>query len=96
MKKHECFIGLFYDSDYADLITLNGLKSKIKWNKAYNAFINNDPEVYRATWALRQEWTLKDYCDRRKSTNLCQFDFCPVCGKQIDWKTIRRLEDDKI
>lgn len=25
----------------------------------------------------------------RKSTNLTRFDFCPYCGKKIDWKEIR-------
>jgi hypothetical protein len=49
MKEHECIIGLFHNSDYSDLITLNELKSKINWNKEFNAYINNDPIYERAT-----------------------------------------------
>ena len=31
-------------------------------------------------------YNLKDYYDRRKSTNLTRFNFCPMCGKKIIWK----------
>ena len=94
MKERECIIGLVHNSDYSELITLNKLKSKIKWNKEYNTFINNDPIYNRATWALKEEWTLKDYADKRKSVNLHRFNFCPVCGKTIDWKSIRNIEEN--
>jgi hypothetical protein len=94
MPEHECIIGLFHDSDSSDLITLNELKSKIKWNKEFNACINNDPIYARVTWALRPDWTLKDYADKRKSTNLHHFDFCPICSKAIDWKAIKKLDEN--
>ena len=31
-------------------------------------------------------YNLKDYYDRRKATNLTRFNFCPMCGKKINWK----------
>ena len=33
-------------------------------------------------------FTLKQYADRRRSTDLTRFSFCPDCGKRIDWKSI--------
>lgn len=30
-----------------------------------------------------------NYCDKRTSTNLTQFNYCPLCGKKIDWKAIK-------
>ena len=42
---------------------------------------------------LIEDWpcfySFKDYCDKRKSTNLTRFEFCPYCGKKIDWKKIK-------
>ena len=34
-------------------------------------------------------YSLPDYCDKRKSTDLTQFNYCPLCGKKIDWKAIK-------
>lgn len=39
-----------------------------------------------------KEYTLQDYADKRKSTNLIRFDFCPYCGRKIDWKKIKNEE----
>ena len=36
-------------------------------------------------------YPLSDYTDRRKSTNITQFDFCPFCGEKIDWKQLRKV-----
>lgn len=38
-------------------------------------------ELYEQTVCTRQ-----DYYDRRKSTNLLRFNFCPICGEKIIWK----------
>ena len=34
-------------------------------------------------------YTREQYCDREFSTDLIKFDFCPKCGKEIDWDAIR-------
>ncbi len=96
MKEHECIIGLLHHADYSELITLHKLKVHINYAKEFNNYIRSDPPLQRVDWLLNKEWTLKDYADKRKSTNLYQFDFCPICGKVVDWKAIRRLEDDEI
>jgi hypothetical protein len=38
-------------------------------------------ELYEQTVYTRQ-----DYYDRRKSTNLLRFNFCPICGEKIIWE----------
>lgn len=34
-------------------------------------------------------YTLEDYVDRRKSTNITRFEYCPYCGEKINWKSIK-------
>ena len=34
-------------------------------------------------------YTFRDYGDKRKSTDLIRFEYCPGCGKKIDWKAIK-------
>ena len=91
MSRHLCTIGMLYDDDY-DLVTLNGLKSHIA-NTEYdnnimtNMFNGNPPKSL-----LRTKYELKDYADRRKSTDFKRFEYCPHCGKKIDWKKIKNGE----
>jgi hypothetical protein len=88
---HECFIGLLYYTGRDTLATLQDLSEHILERKQFNETIPPGLEYLH-----QKEWSLRDYTDKRKSTNLYQFDFCPVCGKAIEWKAIRRLEDGKI
>lgn len=87
MSEHTCTIGLIYDSDYCRLSTLPSLKSHIEERNRFNSFAEYVDYPVRM-----KTFTLKDYCDRRKSTNLVRFEFCPYCGKKIDWKSIRKTE----
>ena len=89
MKKHECIIGLLHRADYSELVTLQELQVHIYWTKEYNDVVRDDlPRL------LQEEWTLKDYADKRKTTNLHRFDFCPVCGKAVDWKAIKTFDNN--
>ena len=36
-----------------------------------------------------KHYTREQYCDREFYTNLEKFDFCPKCGKKIEWDKIR-------
>jgi hypothetical protein len=83
MKEHECIIG-HYDER---LLTLKDLLEIVGWHMLVLA----DGEV----WKDFKFYTLKDYCDMRKSTDLSRFKFCPYCGKKIDWKKIKRENDTK-
>ena len=41
------------------------------------------------------DWTLADYLNYKRETNLIRFDHCPKCGCRIDWKKIREeVRDD--
>lgn len=92
MSKHECIIGNLYD-DGLHLATLKELKDYIKETKEYNLFVRNSyPSISQNL--LAAEYTLKDYCDKRKSTNLTRFEFCPYCGKKIDWKKIKEGKEE--
>jgi len=92
MSEHECIIGLLHDS-YLNEITLSDLKRHILTRKEMNEYII---ETYRCKKhpMIVPEWGLKDYADRRKSTNLTRFEFCPYCGKKIDWKKIKNEEKE--
>ena len=85
---HECFIGLYYwHADDVGLVTLSKLKKNISDEKDLYEAIKYD-SVYASIYHSIKHYTLKDYADRRKSTNLNRFEYCPVCGKKIDWERI--------
>ena len=97
MKEHECVIGLLhYSTGYSALITLADLIEHIQDTELFNTTIKEDPVLCKAKELYKKEWTLKDYADKRKSTNLYQFDFCPKCGKKINWKKIKELPHEEI
>jgi hypothetical protein len=91
-NKHECLIGSFNDFGYHELITFSALKEHIKNTKDFNDRLRSDPFMTDVERLCHKEWTLKDYADKRKSTNLYRFNFCPVCGKAIDLKTLIKEE----
>lgn len=76
MSEHECIIGMYFDFDDTQLVTVGELKELI------------EECPYRS-------YSFNDYCDKRKSTNLTRFEFCPYCGKKIDWKKIKEENKDE-
>lgn len=90
MSDHECIIGELYD-DGLRLVTLNELKKSIKEVKEYNQFLDQQGML---TFKIK-EYNIRDYVDKRKSTNLTRFEFCPYCGKKIDWKKIKEENNTK-
>ena len=76
---HECVIGLIHDYDDTRIVTLEELKEHIQWEKESRSPYFN--------WKTHE---LSDYCDKRKNTDLTRFEFCPMCGKKIDWKAIKK------
>ena len=85
---HECFVGIINDYDNTEMVTLNRLKHHIQdMSEVIEALKKNrlfNEHLYGA-----RAWTLVDYCDKRKSTDLTRFEHCPICGKKIDWKAIK-------
>jgi len=94
-ENHECTIGLFHHYEGSDLVTLEVLEYEIDEAIMHNIMLDSDPLLKGCKELRRKEWTLADYGDKRKNTNLTRFDFCPECGKAIDWKKIRGMQDGK-
>jgi RNA polymerase-binding transcription factor DksA len=88
-NNHECILGLLNDNGIEELATLSILKRRIQNNKEFNDSIRLDPYYDAIAERLcHKEYTLADYADKRKSTNLIRFNFCPDCGKAIDLKKL--------
>lgn len=83
----ECVIGELYNYDNTQLVNPTQLKSYIQQN------IDLENSMYKEFALLgyrkRRVYSLADYCDKRKTTNLIRFKFCPCCGQEIDWKKIK-------
>lgn len=89
MEGHECVIGLLHHYGHSELVTLEDLEDHIIDNVTYNIMVRSDPFLRRCKELYRKEWSIKDYADRRKQTDLTRFKHCPECGKPIDWKKIK-------
>jgi hypothetical protein len=83
--QHDCYIGLRYDYENTDIVTLEELKQYIETEQTL-AEQHKDSEWWQS---ILCKYTLDDYCDMRKSTNLTRFRYCPMCGKKIEWKQIK-------
>ena len=96
MREHECDIGLLHKGYFgSELTTLNGLKEHIEENKRMNKIQVEFYNMYdKKPRFIRKTYTLKDYADKRKSTNLTRFEYCPHCGKRINWKKIKNEETE--
>ena len=87
-----CIVGIYYNIDSQDLVTLDELKQFIEETKEFNKKLLDDPVWSQVTWMKRKEYTLSDLIDKRKSTPFSRFNFCPYCGKKINWKKIKKEE----
>lgn len=83
--EHQCIIGLVYKNDDSVLVTLDGLRNHIEDNLYFNEIA-----IHAGMPMRKKVYTISDYADRRKSTNLRRFEYCPECGKKIDWKKLRK------
>lgn len=74
----ECCIGIINDYDNTRMATVEDLKEHIQINKEIRKPYHN--------W---KTYELLDYYDKRKRTDLTRFNYCPLCGKKIDWKALK-------
>lgn len=86
---HECVIGVLYDYDNTRVITFDELKEEVEAGITKYEYAKQ----YMAEPPLPK--LLSEYLDRRKSTGLERFAYCPYCGKKIDWKGLRGNADSK-
>lgn len=78
---HRCYIGMFFDYENTELLSFDDLLAK-------NKRIKNLFNEYKFKWLLPTP--LQDYFDRRKKSELIHFNYCPTCGKKIDWRALRK------
>lgn len=93
MIMHKCVIGLLHDYDSTNLVSLDGLKEHIQSNRQQNEWIDKDPVLKDCEELKSKIYSLKDYADKRKATDLTRFDFCPECGQKIGWEAIKRGDE---
>lgn len=88
-KGLECCIGFLCMSESLLPVTLHGLEKHIAMKLCFNRIVAESGSKMR-----HKVYTLADYADRRKSTDLHRFKYCPYCGKKIDWAGIRRASNE--
>ena len=84
IEKCECVIGVLNDYK-SQIVTVDELKEYIRAKNLLSISCKNN----ELRGLLFCKYSLDDYCDRRKSTNLTRFNYCPLCGKKIDWKALK-------
>lgn len=70
-------IGMRNDYENTDLITFEELKEKVEREKR----IAKSDEEGGWLQSMYNKYTLVDYCDRRKLTDLIRFNYCPYAVK---------------
>lgn len=85
-KEHECIICTMIGYE-CDLYTLKMLEEEVNEDIAsYEQYKKSFPGVY-----ITEPYTMFDYTDTTKKTNLIRFNYCPVCGKKIDWEELNKM-----
>lgn len=83
MQEHECFVGVLNDYDDTRMITFDELfeeaTERIRWKQK----VGHDFTVCGI-------YGMDDYTNKRKSTDLDRFNFCPICGKKIDMREMMK------
>lgn len=80
MCKH--IIGIWYDYDSTDIITLDGLKARMNDIKSLNDYKKENG--YDKVMSLQKEYTLEDYFNKKKNCDsFSLFNYCPYCGRAI-------------
>lgn len=81
--EHECYIGLLYDYEDTRMITFLKLSELAREKEELC-------KKHKYVYTVTRIYSMKDYCDGRKSTDLERFHYCPMCGKKIDWNELKR------
>jgi hypothetical protein len=90
MNNHNCYIGEWINYEDKELITFKDLLTKIQeYNETYEYALNNYGQDF--VNGLMKKKNIEDYFDGRKNTNIIKFNYCPVCGKEIQWKLMKEL-----
>lgn len=90
----ECnhILGLLRHTDYCELVDFERLAQHIRHRIEWNEMLRHDPNFAELMYFAKPEFTMCDYADWRRSTNLTRFKHCPMCGSRIDWKSLKNYE----
>lgn len=92
MNCKECVIGVINQYEDTKLATVSKLKEHMEDFRRLNGYIRELCGDNMSWWDYR-EWAWKQYCDKRVHTDLTRFDYCPYCGKKIDWRKMKHEID---
>ncbi len=83
-KKCNHYVGIWYELEYTDLLSISDLIEKMVKIKDANNYRKSKGYDKRF---LAKEYTLKDYFDKRKNcNNFSPFSYCPKCGEEIKYE----------
>lgn len=88
-NEHQCIIGILH---YCDDSVCSTEKEIVDYVKNNNELYDNTEKCIRESVRMKK-YKLRDFFDKRKGTPLERFDYCPRCGKKIDWKAIRNRSE---
>ena len=94
MNEHtceNCIIGVLSDGENQRIVNAPALVKHIERQRELRKLYNSA----KATVVFGglddhdiKAYSLRDYCEGIKCTDLFRFTCCPVCGHGIDWKSI--------
>ena len=88
-SNHKHIIGLLYNGEHQELVTLEDLERHIQKQQEFNDMIMRDPFFAELKQYMNPDYTMRHYGDWRCRTDLHRFMCCPECGEAINWKRLR-------
>ena len=91
---HDHTIGILCSIDDKRLVTFSDLVEYIKDCIVYNGYVD---KYYPSFYTVHKKvYTISDYANHMKITDLERFTYCPFCGEKIDWDKLKEKEDAKL
>lgn len=85
---HKCLIGLWYYYDGSEMKTLGEIVEIINQRNQIMSCCDEYVEIYKELGL--KEYHMEDLFDLRKNRlPITRFQYCPECGKKIDWKGMK-------
>lgn len=89
IKKCGCVVGILADYETSRMVTIEMLEKSVEYEM--ESYISNFEKGIEA----QELYSLDDYFNKEKNTDLTRFEYCPKCGKKIDWEQLRKANNQK-
>jgi hypothetical protein len=86
-KVHTHIIGVLWYYEGSHLATFDDVVKSVKDTCTLREYFERG--FGKVPEGFSRAVPLEKYMDRRVSTNLERFDYCPFCGEKIDWKKLK-------